>query len=83
MRDIMSEFIEHAKEQFQYDLSVKRSRNPDTFESLFQSDANEGGAEIIADEKDDLCASVCSIFRITTIICTRIKEETKMKRSSL
>lgn len=80
MRDIMSEFIEHAKEQFQYDLSVKRSRNPDTFESLFQSDANEGGAEIIADEKDDLCASVCSIFRITTIIYTRIKEETKMKR---
>lgn len=76
----MSEFIEHAKEQFQYDLSVKRSRNPDTFESLFQSDANEGGAEIIADEKDDLCASVCSIFRITTIIYTRINEETKMKR---
>lgn len=53
MRDIMSEFIEHAKEQFQYDLSVKRSRNPDTFESLFQSDANEGGAEITADEKEE------------------------------
>lgn len=54
MRDIVSEFIEHAKEQFQYDLSVKRSQNPDTFESLFQSDANEGIAEIIADENDEM-----------------------------
>lgn len=54
MREIMSEFIEHAKEQFDYDISVKKSRKPDTFESLFQSDANEGGAEIIADEKDEM-----------------------------
>ncbi len=54
MKDIVSEFIEHAKEQFQYDLSVKRSQNPDTFESLFQSDANEGIAEIIADENDEM-----------------------------
>ena len=54
MKDIESEFIEHAKEQFQYDLSVKRSQNPDTFESLFQSDANEGIAEIIADENDEM-----------------------------
>lgn len=54
MRDIVSEFIEHAKEQFGYNISVKKSRNSDTFESLFQSDANEGGAEIIADEKDEM-----------------------------
>jgi len=54
MRDIMIEFIEHAKEQFGYDISVKKSRNPDTFESLFQSDANEGIAEIIADENDEM-----------------------------
>ena len=54
MRDIMIEFIEHAKEQFGYDISVKKSRNPDTFESLFQSDGNEGGAEIIADENDEM-----------------------------
>ena len=54
MRDIMIEFIKHAKEQFGYDISVKKSRNPDTFESLFQSDANEGGAEIIADENDEM-----------------------------
>lgn len=54
MIDIVSEFIEHAKEQFGYNISVKKSRNPDTFESLFQSDANEGGAEIIADEKDKM-----------------------------
>lgn len=54
MRDIMIEFIEHAKEQFGYDISVKKSRKPDTFESLFQSDANEGGAEIIADENDEM-----------------------------
>ena len=54
MRDIMIEFIEHAKEQSGYDISVKNSRNPDTFASLFQSDANEGGAEIIADENDEM-----------------------------
>lgn len=54
MRNIMSEFIEHVKEQFGYDISVKKSRNQDTFASLFQTDANEGGAEIIADEKDEM-----------------------------
>lgn len=54
MRDIMMEFIKHVKEQFGYDISVKKSQNPDTFASLFQPDANEGGAEIIADKKDEM-----------------------------
>ena len=47
MRDIMIEFIEHAKEQFGYDISVKKSRNPDTFASLFQPEINKNETEDI------------------------------------
>lgn len=47
MRDIMSEFIKHAKEQFGYDFSVKKSRNPDTFASLFQPEINKNETEDI------------------------------------
>lgn len=35
MKDMMKEFAKYAKEQFGYDISLKASSTPDTFESLF------------------------------------------------
>lgn len=35
MRDMMETFAKYAKDQFGYEISLKPSSTPDTFESLF------------------------------------------------
>lgn len=47
MKDVMEAFVKYAKEQFGYDISLKTSSTPDTFESLF-------GASFIQQNDDDI-----------------------------
>ena len=51
---ILDDFIKYAKEQFNCEISVKMSDNPDTFSSIF-------GASFLSDkncaEKVDCCES--------------------------
>lgn len=47
MKDMMKAFAKYAKEQFDYDISIKESSTPDTFESLF-------GASFVKQNDDDI-----------------------------
>ena len=47
MKDMMKAFAKYAKEQFGYDISIKKSSTPDTFESLF-------GASFVKQNDDDI-----------------------------